>query len=187
MSFKADLDAERRDFYTRAGGGAALPLAGLIYWAVLGVAGARADVATWTTIAFFGSGLIFPLGLALARPTRSKPMEKSVFGGATFAGLLAAMMTWPMIFAGAAADPTLSPLFLAIGMSLHWPIIGWSYGRIGLFTAHALGRVAGCTAVFVLYPDQRFVLIPAVVVAAYAFSFVAILATRGRTPTPATA
>lgn len=180
MSFKVQLDAERRDFYARAGGGAALPLAGLIYWAVLAWLGTFASVQTWVTVAFFGSGAIFPLGLLLGGITASRPLEKSDFGGATFAGLLAVMLCWPLIFAANSIDPSLSPLMLAVGMSLHWPIIGWSYGRLGLFTAHAVIRVAGCSAVWFALPEERFVLIPLVVVGAYAFSFLAILVTRGR-------
>lgn len=187
MSFKTELDAERRDFYTRAGGGAALPLAGLIYWAVLAWLGQTAEVGTWVMVAFFGSGAIFPLGLLLAGLTGSRPLEKSAFGGATFAGLLAVMLCWPLIFAVNSVDPQLTPLALSIAMSLHWPIIGWSYGRIGLFTVHAVTRVLGSAFVWFAVPDQRFVLIPLVVVAAYAFSFLAILVTRGRRPAEALA
>lgn len=183
MSFKEDLDAERRHFYARSGGGAALPLAGLIYWAVLAWAGTALPVPTWTLLAFVGSGMIFPLGLLLAKPTGSDPLAKSVFGGATFAGLAGVMMCWPLIMLASGAEPTLAPIALAIAMSVHWPIIGWSYGRLGLFTAHSLIRVIGGTAVWWLYPDQRFVYVPLVVVAAYAFSLIGILATRGRRET----
>lgn len=180
MSFKEALDAERREFYVRAGGGAALPLAGLIYWAVLAWAGTALSASSWTLVAFVGSGMIFPLGLLLAKPTGSDPMAKSAFSGATFAGLLAVMMCWPLIMASSGAEPTLAPLALAIAMSVHWPVIGWSYGRLGLFTAHSVIRVGGCTAVWMLYPDQRFVNVPLVVVGAYAVSLIGILATRGR-------
>lgn len=182
MSFEAELLTERRAFYARAGGGAALPLAGFVYWSLLAWIGAAFDEATWVMAAFYGSGLIFPLGLLLAKPTHSRPLAKSAFGGATFAGLMAALLTWPMIFAAASVDRSLAPLMLAIGLSLHWPIIGWIYGRPLMFAAHAVVRALAVTAVWTLMPEHRFDLLPAVVAIIYGASFLGILGTRPRTP-----
>lgn len=180
MSFAADLNAVRRDLYARAGGGAALPLAGMIYWGALALLAGRVPTETWVMAAYFGSGAIFPLGIALQKPTGSDVLAKSELSGATFAGLIAMMLVWPITIAGSQGDPSFVPLSLAIGMSLHWPIVGWMYGRTVLYTSHALIRAAAVTGIWFALPDHRFDLIPAAVVGAYAISFLWILIDRPR-------
>ena len=56
------------------------------------------------------------------------------------------------------AEVQLVPLVLAIGMSLHWPVIGWSYGRTTLFAAHAVVRAIVVFLIWWLVPDGRFTL-----------------------------
>ena len=52
------------------------------------------------------------------------------------------------------------PLIVAIGMSQHWPIIGWSYGKPGLYGAHAVVRAIGAFVIWNWLPDGRFTLLP---------------------------
>ena len=58
------------------------------------------------------------------------------------------------------------PLILAVGMSQHWPVIGWSYGKPALYSAHAIVRALGALAIWALIPDGRF-MIPFWVAAVY--------------------
>lgn len=178
MSFVHDLKAERLDYYARAGGGAALPAAGMIYWGALAAAGTLLEPAQWCMAAFVFSGAIYPLGLLLNRLTGSDVNARSPFSGLTFAGLLAMMLVWPITIAAFSIDPALVPLSLAVGMTLHWPIVGWMYGKPLIYTSHALIRTGAATAIWFLYPDERYVLIPAAVVGAYALAFVVIVLDR---------
>lgn len=171
--------AVRRDqlaSFVRLKGGFPVPLAGAVYWAALGVAGYYLSVEDWILAAFIFSGAIFPLALLLARLFRCDFMQdKTATGdvlGPTFAGML---LFWPIAFVAYGNAPQIVPLILAIGMSQHWPVIGWSYGKPGLYTAHAVVRALGALAIWALVPDGRFTLIPFWVAAVYLGTVAAIL------------
>jgi len=72
------------------------------------------------------------------------------------------------------------PLILAIGMSLHWPVIGWTYGRTGLYSAHAIARALVCLFIWARIPEGRFTLLPLSVAVIYAITVVAIVIDSGR-------
>jgi hypothetical protein len=76
-------------------------------------------------------------------------------------------MFWSMAALAFWTAPDLALPILAIGMSMHWPVIGWSYGRTALYTAHAIARALIVAALFMLEPDHRLVLIPASVAFVY--------------------
>ena len=66
-------------------------------------------------------------------------------------------------------------LILAVGMSIHWPVIGWSYGRTALYSAHAISRAVIPTALWLLFPDERLTWLPLSVSAIYLVTVVVIL------------
>jgi len=72
-------------------------------------------------------------------------------------------------------DVQLVPLILAIGMSLHWPVIGWTYGRTGLYTAHAVSRAVICFLIWWKLPEHRFTLLPLSVAFVYLATAIAIV------------
>lgn len=82
---RAVIDAERHRSYNDAGGGVALPVAGTIYWAGLALAGHYINDRQWCLLAFACSGLIFPFGLLLQKPTHSRVLTKNAFGLLIFA------------------------------------------------------------------------------------------------------
>lgn len=167
---KQIIDHERKRYCVAAGGGISLPVAGAIYWAAIGIAGFYLEAADWAFAAAFGSGLIFPLGVLLQGPLRSPFMKsKSPLSGVTFAAITAINLLWPIHILLIGGFPEAAPLTLAIGMSLHWPIIGWSYhSRTCLI--HALVRVAAVTVIWYGFPDLRLTGIPFVVAALYLFA-----------------
>jgi hypothetical protein len=67
------------------------------------------------------------------------------------------------------------PLALAVGMSLHWPVIGWMYGRMAPFLIHAAARAVVCVAIWFVFPAQVTTLLPASVCAIYLATVVFIL------------
>lgn len=186
---KAQLLADRRASFVRLKGGYTVPLAGAIYWAVLGILGYRLERDDWILIAFFGSGAIFPLALLFAKILRNDFMkDKTASGDVLLPAFISMLIFWPIAFAAYGSAPALVPLVLAIGMSHHWPVIGWSYGKTGLYSAHAIVRAIGATAIWALYPDERLTLLPLFVSAIYLVTVLAILiearreATTGRAP-----
>jgi hypothetical protein len=69
----------------------------------------------------------------------------------------------------------LIPLILAVGMSMHWPVVGWSYNRTILYTAHALIRAGAVLFIFIQFPAHQLTWMPLAVAASYALVVILIL------------
>lgn len=180
MDLKAELLRQRLEGYAALSGGYPVPLAGAVYWAGLCAAGLVLDLYNWSLLAFICSGLIFPLGVILSKVLRKDFMKaKGPVDGVLAPTFISMLLFWPGCIAAFYTAPDLVPLILAIGMAGHWPVIGWSYGRPALFTAHALVRAVVVTALWVGAPDQRLVYIPAAVCAIYLITVVALIVDSG--------
>lgn len=174
---KQTLKDHRQAQYLRLRGGFPIPLAGLVYWAFLGGIGFYMDLGAWATIALPASGAIFPLALLFAAIFKCPFMkDKSAIGDVMLPAFISMLLFWPMLIAAAKTAPELVPLILAIGMSLHWPVIGWSYGRTGLFSVHAVIRALFCLAIFSIFPEHSITWMPIGVAAIYGLTMLAILA-----------
>ena len=185
MDLKAALLADRLAAYRRLRGGFPVPLAGAIYWGVLAWFGTVANVPTWCALAFIGSGAIFPIALILAAAFRNPFMkDKTAAGDVLVPAFISMLLFWPMIVATMQVAPQLAPLILAIGMSLHWPVIGWSYGRTALFSAHSIVRAIVCTLIWLWIPEGRFTLLPLAVTIIYLLTVIAIFIDSGRVKVP---
>jgi hypothetical protein len=176
------LKEERLAQYGRLRGGFPVPLAGTIYWAALGALGYTTDLAGWAQIAFPASGLIFPLALILARVFKNPFMKaRSPVDSVLTPTFIAMLLFWTFIAAAAMTkDFEMIPLILAVGMSAHWPVIGWSYGRTFLFSAHAVVRAIIALFIFVQYPEERLAWLPLSVAAVYLVTVAAIYIDSGR-------
>ncbi len=154
------LRSAQRRLLIKASGGVSLPVAGGLYWLALGFLGFVASQEVWTFCAAFGSGLIFPLGLLLAKPLNAKLfVDGEPLAGVAGFAVLAINLLWPLYIAVIYIAPELLPLALGVGMSLHWPIIGWMYGSRACLI-HAPVRVATVTALWILLPAQRLNVLP---------------------------
>ncbi len=157
-----ELDLERSRYFKETNGGISLPAAGFIYWLILGISGSFLEAGTWALFGFFTSGLIFPLGLLLSKPLNSNLMVKGPLSGLALHAMTSIFLSWPMIIIGYHTDVSLTPLFLAIGMSLHWPVIGWMYACKACLI-HAITRVSSVTILWFVLPEYRYTIIPDVV------------------------
>lgn len=176
MDLKAAVEADRLASYVRVKGGFPIPLAGAAYWGVQAYVGWTNGFIQWLAVAMWGSGLIFPLALLLARMFRIDFMrDRTSVSSVLLPTFISMFLFWPMLLAAVWTAPSLAPLILAIGMSLHWPVIGWSYGRTGLYTAHAVVRALVVFAIWVLFPRTRLTLLPLSVCVVYLASVAAIL------------
>lgn len=174
---KRALLVERECSFFRLRGGYPIPLAGAIWWACLGFAGFHLrHHDQWIMLAFVTSGLIFPLALVLARITRNGFMQdRTAVSDALFPAFASMLVFWPIAISAVWSYPELVPLILGIGMSVHWPVIGWMYGRTAIFTAHAVVRAIGCFVVWNWFPEGRFTVLPFCVCGIYLVTVAAIV------------
>lgn len=182
---KAAVLADRLAAYKRLRGGFPIPLAGTVYWGVLAWLGTWADLQSWCMAAFIGSGAIFPMALLFAAIFRNPFMkDRTATGDVLVPAFISMLLFWPMIVGAVKVAPELVPLILAIGMSLHWPVIGWSYGRTGLFSAHAIVRAIACILIWLWFPEERLTWLPLAVAGVYLVTVFAILIDSARVKTP---
>ncbi|OYQ35585.1 hypothetical protein CHU95_07630 [Niveispirillum lacus] len=176
MVLRALVAADRRASYLRLSGGFPVPLAGMIYWLILAGAGQLLDFKGWLMVAVWGSGLIFPLALLLAKLFNCHFIgDRTAVTNVLLPAFISMLLFWPVLAASLSISPELAPLILAIGMSGHWPIIGWTYDRVGLYAGHALIRALITTLIWFWLPDARLTLLPLSVAILYGLTVLAIL------------
>ncbi|MEQ8406399.1 MAG: hypothetical protein RKE49_14985 [Oceanicaulis sp.] len=174
-ALRARLREVRLAQYARLRGGFPIPLAGMVYWLVLAGLGHSLQLGDWASVAFFGSGAIFPLALVFSKLFNTPFMkDRSPVDSVLFPAFVSMLLFWCFIAASVSEAPSLVPLILAVGMSAHWPVIGWSYGRTALFTAHAVARSVLATVLWIAFPDERLTWLPLSVAAAYALTVIAL-------------
>ena len=175
-TLKAQLTEHKLAQYIRLSGGAPIPLAGVVYWATLAWVGTFSDLQGWANIAFPLSGAIFPLALIFAKLLKCNFMkDKSAVGSVLLPTLISMLLFWTFLSMAVKSNaPELLVPILAIGMSLHWPVIGWSYGRTALFTAHAVIRAVVVTYIWFALPDQILTAIPLAIALIYILTVFAI-------------
>ncbi|QHV95396.1 DUF7010 family protein [Spirosoma endbachense] len=169
MDFDQALTNQKRNYFVDANAGLSLPVAGTIYWAILGIAGFYLKPGYWMLLAFCTSGLLFPLGLALQKPFKSNLMVKTPLSSLIPYALFSMMLSWAITVPASSLDKSFAPLCLAIGMSIHWPIIGWIYDS-KVCQLHALIRALLVVACWYLLPNDRFTILPLVVSGVYALT-----------------
>lgn len=186
IELRAALKADRLAAYKRLRGGFPIPLAGTVYWGALAWLGWQgAPLGQWAMIAFIGSGAIFPMALLFAAIFRNPFMkDKTATGDVLLPAFISMLLFWPMVIAAIQVAPELVPLILAIGMSLHWPVIGWSYARTGLFSAHAIVRALVVLLIWLMLPEARLTLLPLSVAVVYFLTVVALVIDSGRVKAP---
>lgn len=174
------LDEQRAEYARRRG--LAMPLAGLVAWTMIGIAGAFLPpiLAVWSL--FIGTGFIAYLGMMLSRFTgenflaRNKP--KNAFDSLFFHGLAMALLVYAIAIPFFRVDYTSLPLTVGILAGLMWVPLSWIIQHwVGIF--HAVVRTVLVTAAWYLAPHHRFVVIPAIIVGVYLVTIV-ILELRWR-------
>lgn len=182
MDMKNELLDVRLGAYARLRGGYPIILAGTAYWLALAVMSQFMEPVPLLQAAFGLSGLIFPLALMLAWIAGIPFMkDRTVLSPVLVPTFIAMLLFWPMLFI-ATAESTAGVVMsiLAIGLSLHWPVIGWTYGRTALFCAHAIGRAGLVFWIFYAFPDERMLFIPLAVAGCYGLTALIVFIDAGR-------
>ncbi len=157
----------------------AMPIAGTIAWSAAGALGAVLPTEPASLALFVCMGSIFPLGLLLARftgedllGTKSQNDLDRLFG----LNILMANLVWGIAIPFWLIEPSSLPLGAGILAGLMWVPFSWMLQHwVGLF--HAIARTLLVVAVWFLFPAQRFVVVPGVIVVVYVIS-IGVLATR---------
>jgi hypothetical protein len=164
-----------------------MPIAGAIAWSAAGVFGLLLPDADSAAIAlFFCMPAVFPLALLIGRftgedlfGTQGQNELDRLFGY----GILMSILVWGIAIPFWMLEPSSLPLSGGILAGLMWVPLSWILQHwVGLF--HAVARSILVVAAWFLFPELRFILIPALIVVVYLISIVA-LATR-RLPEPTT-
>lgn len=163
-----------------------MPIAGAIAWSAAGVFGAILPDADSASIALFlCMPAVFPLALLISRftgedvfGTQGRNELDRLFGFS----ILMSILVWGIAIPFWMIEPSSLPLSGGILAGLMWIPFSWIIQHwVGLF--HGITRTVLVVAAWFLFPDHRFVVIPAVIVIVYLISIIA-LATR-RLPEPA--
>lgn len=178
---KRTLDEQRIEFSN--GKFLATPLAGLIVWTIIGIAGVFFSdyIAVWSI--FIGTGSIVYLGLFLSKFTgenfldKNKP--KNEFDTLFLFTAGQAILVYAIAIPFFIIDYSSLPMTVGILTGLMWLPFSWIIKHwVGIF--HALIRTISIVALWYLFPEHRFVTIPFTIVLIYIMTIV-ILKTRKRT------
>jgi hypothetical protein len=174
------LEVQRAEFARRRG--LAMPLAGLIAWTLIGLAGAflSPTLAVWSL--FIGAGCIAYLGILLSRFTGENFLDKTrpsnAFDALFFHCVAMALLVYAIAIPFFWTDYTSLPLSVGILSGLMWIPFSWIVQHwVGIF--HTVTRTVLVTAAWYLAPHHRFVVIPAAIVVVYLVTIV-ILEQRWR-------
>jgi hypothetical protein len=177
VELKKLLLVNREASFFRLRGGYPVPLAGATWWAILGTMGYFLHSRNlWIFLAFVTSGAIFPLAILLARLFKVDFIhDKTAATDVLLPAFASMLLFWPIAISAYWTYPQLVPLVLAIGMSIHWPVIGWLYANTAIYITHAVVRAVACFALWNWWPSSRFTVLPFTVSAIYLLTVWTIL------------
>ncbi len=165
------LEEQRAEFSRRRL--LAMPIAGLIAWAIIGIGGLTLRTGQAALLLFVATGCIAYLGMFISKFTGEnfldKNRPKNTFDALFYYSMGSAILVFSIAIPFFFVDKTSAPLSVGILTSLMWVQLGWIIQHwIGL--AHAVTRTVLIVAVHFAFPDHRYVAIPLVIVVLYAIA-----------------
>jgi hypothetical protein len=174
------LDYQRQQFAERRF--LAMPLAGLVAWLVIGLAGLwlPAPVVVW--VLYISTGSIAYLGILLSKFTGenflAKNRPKNTFDRLFFLSMGMSLLVYAIALPFFRADYTSLPLSVGILAGLMWLPLSWIIEHwVGIF--HGVARTVLVLGAWLAFPQQRFVVVPLVIVGMYVVT-IAVLEQRWR-------
>lgn len=155
----------------------AMPLAGVMAWTVVGVAGALLSPVGKVWTLFIATGFIAYLGIGISRFTGEDFLDKSrpknVFDALFFHTVFQALLVYAIAIPFFLEDPTSLPLTVGVLSGLMWLPLSWVIQHwVGIF--HATARTSLVVVAWYLFPEDRFVAVPVVIVGVYAVTIVVL-------------
>lgn len=175
---KRSLEEQRREFASRKF--LATPLAGLIIWLIIGIAGLTLPDRITVWILFIGTGSIVYLGMFISKFTgenfldKNKP--KNEFDQLFLFTVGQAVLVYSIAIPFFMVDYTSLPMTVGIMSGLMWLPFSWIIRHwVGVF--HVVSRTVSVLLLWYMLPEYRFVTIPFAIVLIYITTIV-ILNTR---------
>ncbi|MGA9529005.1 MAG: hypothetical protein WBS24_12900 [Terriglobales bacterium] len=154
-----------------------MPIAGMIFWAVIGAAALYVKPQQLAYMVLFGSGMVFPLGVIIDRLTGRRMKRASTQNPVVqlfMQSLALVVLVWPLVIIGAqqAHDGNLIVLGGAILMGVIWIPYGWAANdRVGM--QHAIARSVFSYIAYLFAPiPYKATAISAVVLLCYLYSII---------------
>jgi hypothetical protein len=163
-----NLDQHLADFRSRRL--LAMPTAGLIAWLSVAVASPWLSPVGKVWWLFIATGSVFGIALLIAplfgEDLLGRRRARNPFDGLFFSALVGAWLVFAIAIPFLRLDFTSLPLTVGILTGVMWPVFSWMIQHwIGYF--HAIARTALLLLCWYLFPEQRFVVLPLVIVATY--------------------
>jgi hypothetical protein len=154
-----------------------MPLAGMVAWTVVGIAGAFLSPVLRVWALFGATGSILFLGMFFSRFTGERLTDpsrpKNVFDDLFLRTIAMALLVYAIAIPFLRADYTSLPLSVGILSGLMWLPLSWIIGHwVGTF--HTLARTGLVTVTWYLFPLERFVAVPVAIVLVYATTIVVL-------------
>ena len=153
----------------------ATPLAGIIAWLIVGIAGLILPIHATVWVLFIATGCIVYLGMFISKFTgedfldKSKP--KNEFDKLFFFTVGQAILVYSIAIPFFIVDYSSLPLTIGILTGLMWLPFSWIIKHwVGIF--HALTRTILILLLWYLLPEHRFVAIPFAIVLIYIVTIV---------------
>ena len=169
------LDVQREEFARRRL--IAMPIAGTIAWTGIGLAGMVLPPELAALAIFIGTGMIAYLGMGISNLTgerfldRGKPRNE--FDALFFHTVAMSLLVYAVAIPFYRQLTSALPLGVGILTGLMWIPLSWLLRHwVGWF--HTVARTLLVTAAWYAFPDQRFVVVPFVIVGVYVVSIVAL-------------
>ena len=155
----------------------AMPIAGAIAWAGIGIAGAVLPLGPAAWAVFIGTGMIFSLGIVVAKFTGEDLLgreSKGNFFDKLFLHTVAmALLVYGIAIPFFLVQPTSLPMTVGILSGLMWvPFSALINHWVGIF--HGVARTVLLVFAHFAFPEQRFVVIPGIIVTLYLVTIVAL-------------
>lgn len=155
----------------------AMPIAGTLVWAAMGLAAPFLNDLAQTWMLYLGAGSIFYLGASLSYLTGERFFDKqrgnTAFDTLFYVGLIMSLMVFAIALPAAAKDHTSLPLSIGILGGLMWMPLSWSIEHwVGYF--HTISRTLGIVFAWYLFPNTQLEAISVAIVLVYIVSLVAL-------------
>lgn len=164
------LEELRADFEESSKRSLSMPIAGAIYWFVIAVLSTLVSERMGLLVLLFGSGLIFPIALAISKITKEKVFSsQNPLGKLMGFSVLMVNLLWAVHIPLFLYAPEFLTLSIGIGLGLHWIVYSWIIQHpLGLI--HAVLRTGLILLAWFLFPESRLLAIGLAIVFVYSLS-----------------
>lgn len=153
----------------------ATPISGLIAWLIVAISGIFFSPTVTVWVLFIATGSIVYIAMGISKFTGEdfldKKKPKNTFDKLFFYTVAQAILVYSIAIPFFLIDYTSLPLTVGILTGLMWVPITWIIDHwIGLF--HSIVRTIAVLALWYLFPDNRFVVIPLAIVLIYIITII---------------